>query len=332
MSPRGHRFIVLTIGLTSTLTACERGESAGPVSSAAGSAATSTIAGPITTESTVVLSTVTTAATPSTLPATTTAPSLTSIPTTPPPSSTQPATTTTQLRSTVPPTTSAPATSSTVAVTTTAPTSGRSIVVDRLPTDDTVIALTFDAGSDLGNTGMVLDTLAAKGVRVSFGITGEFAEAHPDSVRRMAREGHVVINHSYSHFSFTGFSSDDILVTDDERQGDLLHADEVLSALTGSTTAPFWRPPFGDYDDSVLEHVGAIGFGFTVMWTIDSLGWQGISVDDIVDRVLDRASPGAIVVMHVGSQSDDALALASIIDGLRAMGYEFTAISDASIS
>jgi peptidoglycan/xylan/chitin deacetylase (PgdA/CDA1 family) len=332
MSPRGHRWLVLAIGLASTLSACERGESAGPVSSAAGTAATSTIAGPVTTESTVVLSTVTTTAPSSTLPATTTAPSPTSVPTTTPPSGTQSATTTTQPPATVAPTTSAPATGSTVETSSTAPTSGRSIVIDRLPTDDRVIALTFDAGSDLGNTGMVLDTLAAKGVVASFGITGEFAEAHPDSVRRMAREGHVVINHSYSHSSFTGFSSDDVLATADERQRDLLHADEVLSALTGSTTAPLWRPPFGDYDDGVLEHVGAIGFGFTVMWTIDSLGWQGISVDDIVARVLDRASPGAIVVMHVGSQSDDAFALAGTIDGLRAMGYEFTAISESSIS
>jgi len=205
-------------------------------------------------------------------------------------------------------------------------------VLDRFPTDERVIALTFDAGSDLGNTGLVLDTLASKGVRASFGITGKFAEAHPDEVRRMAREGHVVINHSYAHFSFTGVSSDEVLLTADERRRDLLHADEVLSALVGGTTAPFWRPPFGDYDTGVLEDVGAIGFGVTVMWTFDSLGWQGIAADEIVDRVLALAEPGAIVVMHVGSQSEDGQALGTIIDGLRSMGYEFTAVSEVSIS
>lgn len=195
-----------------------------------------------------------------------------------------------------------------------------------MPTDERLIALTFDAGSDLGNTGLVLDTLADKGVRASFGITGEFADAHPDQVRRMAREGHVVINHSYSHRSFTGVSSDEVLITRDERQDDLLHAENVLAALTGATTAPFWRPPFGDYDASVLEDVGAIGFGVTVMWTFDSLGWQGLAADEIVARVLELADPGAIVVMHVGSQSEDGQALGGIIDGLRAAGYEFTAM------
>ena len=205
-------------------------------------------------------------------------------------------------------------------------------MLDRLSTDQPVIALTFDAGSDLGNTGLVLDTLAAEGVLASFGVTGEFADAHPDAVQRMAREGHVVINHSYSHFSFTGVSSTDVLLTTESRQRDLLLADELLSSLTGATTAPLWRPPFGDYDDSVLADVGAIGYGATVMWTFDSLGWQGISADEIVTRVLDRAVPGAIVVMHVGSQSNDGFALPAIIDGLRAMGYEFTRISEAWVS
>jgi peptidoglycan/xylan/chitin deacetylase (PgdA/CDA1 family) len=242
-------------------------------------------------------------------------------------SSSEPATTITTTLPTAPITT--PTTSSTVVVPVTAPTTGPSIVLDRLPTDELVIALTFDAGSDLGNTGLVLDTLATKGVRASFGITGEFAEAHPDEVRRMAREGHVVINHSYTHYSFTGVSSAEVLTTDEARQSDLTRADAVLAPLIGSTTAPFWRPPFGDYDESVLEDVGAVGFGVTVMWTFDSLGWQGIPAEDIVSRVLDRASPGAIVVMHVGSQSEDAQALAEIIDGLKSAGYDFTAISEA---
>jgi peptidoglycan/xylan/chitin deacetylase (PgdA/CDA1 family) len=302
--------LAVTIGLTSTLSACSRDGSAGPETSGAVTSETSTTVGPVETEPTVAPST-----------ATSTSASSTSLPTTTvPTTSTLPATTTT------PTPTSQPSTSTTANVPATTTTTGRSIVRDRLPTDERVIALTFDAGSDLGNTGLVLDTLAAKGVRASFGITGEFAEAHPDEVRRMAREGHVVINHSYSHWSFTGVSSDEVLLTADERQRDLRHADEVLAALVGGTTAPFWRPPFGDYDESVLDDVGAIGFGVTVMWTFDSLGWKGIAVDDIVDRVLDLAEPGAIVVMHVGSQSDDGPALDRIIDGLRAMGYEFTAM------
>ena len=192
-----------------------------------------------------------------------------------------------------------------------------------------MIALTFDAGSDLGFTGVVLDVLSEHGVAASFGITGDFASAHPDHVRRMAREGHVVMNHSDSHFSFTGVSSDDVLLDTAARQADLLAADAVLAPLIDRSTVPYWRPPFGDYDASVLTDVGAIGYGYTVMWTVDSLGWRGLSAEQITTRVLDLVEPGSIVMMHVGSQSADAQALSTVIDGLRADGYRFTTIANA---
>jgi peptidoglycan-N-acetylglucosamine deacetylase len=172
--------------------------------------------------------------------------------------------------------------------------------------------------------------LSEHGVQASFGITGAFASEHPDHIVRMAREGHVVMNHSDSHFSFTGVSSDDVLLDTASRQADLLAADAVLAPLIGHSTAPYWRPPFGDYDASVLADVGAIGYGTTVMWTVDSLGWRGLSAEEITARVLDRAEPGAILMMHVGSQSADALALPAVIDGLRAEGYRFTTIANAT--
>jgi peptidoglycan/xylan/chitin deacetylase (PgdA/CDA1 family) len=202
-------------------------------------------------------------------------------------------------------------------------------MVDHLPTEAPIVALTFDAGSDLGYTASILDTLSAFGVQASFGITGAFAAEHPDAIRRMANEGHVVMNHSYEHPSFTGTSSDDVVLTTAERQAELQRADEVIAPLIGHSTVPFWRPPYGDVDDSVLADVGAIGYATTVMWTIDSLGWKGLSEADIVARVLDRVEPGAIIVMHVGSQSLDGPALAAVITGLRDAGYSFTTIANA---
>lgn len=228
-------------------------------------------------------------------------------------------------------TTSTPATTTTSLLpTTTAPpptvAGARSKVAWRLPTDRRVIALTIDAGSDLGFTNSILDTLADRGVQASFGITGDFARAHPRQVERMAREGHVVMNHSDTHRSFTGTSSSDVPLTAAERQADLCAADAELASLIGHTTRPYWRPPYGDHDTGVLDDVGAIGYSYTVMWTFDSLGWKGLPADQIVDRVLDKAEPGAIVVMHAGSQSQDGPALGRVIDGLRAAGYTFTTV------
>ena len=72
------------------------------------------------------------------------------------------------------------------------------------------------------------------------------------------------------------------------------------------------------------EDIGALGYTYNVMWAVDSRGWPGLPATQIAQRCVDLAEPGAIYVFHVGSASEDGPALQSIIDGLRAEGYEIT--------
>ena len=107
-----------------------------------------------------------------------------------------------------------------------------------------------------------------------------------------------------------------------------LGSDTAIEELTGLSTRPYFRPPYGDYDASVNADLYARGYTYNVLWTVDSLGWDGLPAADITRRCLDRAEPGAIFVFHVGSASQDAAALQPIIDGLRGTGYSMTKISD----
>jgi peptidoglycan/xylan/chitin deacetylase (PgdA/CDA1 family) len=198
-----------------------------------------------------------------------------------------------------------------------------------LPVTRRVVALTFDAGSDLGYTAMILDTLKAEGVHATFGITGDWATAHPEMVIRMASEGHEVMNHSMHHYSFTTQTMVHPLLSRAARQADVREADAVFARLIGHTTAPFWRPPYGAIDASVEADLGAIGYRYIIMWTIDTLGWNGMSRSGIVSRVASRAVPGAIIAGHVGSQSQDGPALRAMIDVLRAQGYGFITVGQA---
>jgi peptidoglycan/xylan/chitin deacetylase (PgdA/CDA1 family) len=190
------------------------------------------------------------------------------------------------------------------------------------------IALTFDAGSDAGYTSMILDVLAANGLHASFGMTGKFAEAYPDLVQRMANEGHEFINHSYDHKSFTGRSTGAAPLTREQRFEQLDRTESIIRDLTGETTLPYFRPPYGDYDESVNEDVGARGYRYNIMWALDSRGWTGIPVAEIVQRCLDNSQPGAIYIFHVGSASEDGPALQQIIDGLEAQGYALGTVTD----
>ena len=85
----------------------------------------------------------------------------------------------------------------------------------------------------------------------------------------------------------------------------------------------------------VLGDVNGLGY-VAVRWTVDSLGWEGTSgcqtVQKVTDRVLAAAQPGQDAVVLLGSNPDDgttldaAAALPAIITGLRARGYSFVTL------
>ena len=201
-------------------------------------------------------------------------------------------------------------------------------VVARGDASRRVVALTFDAGADAGFTAEILGTLRREGIRASFSVTGLWAERNRDLLLAITADGHKLINHSYDHASFTGLSTGRPPLTAGERALELSRTETTVYHLTQRSTRPYFRPPYGDVDESVQRDAAAAGYGTVVMWTVDSLGWYRATADEIVARCLAQAAPGAIYVMHVGSESQDAAALPRVIAGLRAAGYGFATIDE----
>lgn len=202
------------------------------------------------------------------------------------------------------------------------------IIISRDDTSEKTVALTFDAGADRGFAEEILDILAAEGVPATFGMTGHWAEDNPDLILRMVNEGHPLMNHTLTHRSWTGASTGAAPLTSAERAEELAVTEQIVRDIAGVELRPYFRPPYGDYDDSVIADLEANGYSVMVMWTIDSLGWNGLSADEINERVLTRIEPGAIVLLHVGAASQDAAALPQMIEQLRALGYRFVTIPE----
>jgi peptidoglycan-N-acetylglucosamine deacetylase len=200
------------------------------------------------------------------------------------------------------------------------------------PTQRAVVALTFDAGADRGYTEDILDLLRTDRVSASFGITGQWARANPDMVKRMAAEGHMVFNHTLDHQSFTGLSDSRGGLTAAARRAELDEADVIIAPLIGHSTRPWYRLPYGDDDARVAADVAPSGYSHKVGWSIDTLGWRGASAADIVDRSLRLAARGAIYVLHVGHTSQDGPALARIVTGLRERSYGFVTVEQLAVS
>jgi peptidoglycan-N-acetylglucosamine deacetylase len=191
------------------------------------------------------------------------------------------------------------------------------------------VALTFDAGADRGYAEDILDLLQTEHVVASFGITGQWAKANPDLVRRMATDGHMVINHTLDHRSFTGVSDQRGGLSAAHRRAELEEADAIIAPLIGHSTQPWYRLPYGDDDPQVAADVRSAGYTHKVGWTVDSLGWRGMQSTEIVARCLKLAAPGAVYVFHVGHASQDSIALAQIIHGLRDKGFAFHRVDEA---
>ena len=193
--------------------------------------------------------------------------------------------------------------------------------ISRGNTTEKVVALTFDDGSDGTNINTILQTLSNHNVTATFFLTGSGANNHPQAIRNISNQGHQLGNHSYSHPYFTQISAA-------ETVSQLQRAEDTIRQITGRSTKPIFRPPYGDYNSTVLQRVGDAGYPYSIMWTIDTIDWTGNSSSDIVARVMNRIVPGAIVLMHTGSgASGTPAALPTMITRLKSAGYRFVTIN-----
>ena len=198
-----------------------------------------------------------------------------------------------------------------------------------IPTHAKVVALTFDAGANADGVQPILGTLAKYHVRATFNLTGNFVRDFPSQSKAIAAAGQRIGDHSVSHPYFIKGK-----LTDAQMRDQVLSAASRITSVTGADPWPWFRFPYGDYNQHAISVVNGAGF-VPVGWTVDTLGWKGtsggITAQTVLNRVLGSLRPGEIVLMHCGSNPDDhstldANALPAVIQGLQARGYSFVTI------
>jgi peptidoglycan/xylan/chitin deacetylase (PgdA/CDA1 family) len=190
--------------------------------------------------------------------------------------------------------------------------------ITRGNTERAEIALTFDCGASGVPTPPILDALRAAGVRVTFFITGRWAELYPDLTRLIASE-HEIANHSHTHPDFA-------TMTDAQIQGEMLRAEQTLNRIAGVDTKPLWRAPFGSRNDRILRLTAEMGWPYEILWSADSGDWLEITPQEVRNRVNRAASNGAIIVQHCGSTQTSAI-LPEILQDLHAKGFRIVTVT-----
>jgi cellulose synthase/poly-beta-1,6-N-acetylglucosamine synthase-like glycosyltransferase/peptidoglycan/xylan/chitin deacetylase (PgdA/CDA1 family)/spore germination protein YaaH len=207
-------------------------------------------------------------------------------------------------------------------------------VIERTGDTPGKLALTFDDGPDPDWTPKILDILKAKGVRASFFIIGENAQAYPDLVQRILAEGHDIGNHTFTHPNLGELPA--ALVT-----LEINATQRLFEALTGRSMRLFRAPFLGDAEPTTSDEIVPIEIAQSMGYVsvglhVDPNDWQRPDADIITGRVLEQvADPnpdirGHIILLHDsgGDRSQTVAALPGLIDALRAKGYDFVPVSE----
>ncbi len=190
------------------------------------------------------------------------------------------------------------------------------------------VALTFDDGPDPVWTPRILDLLKQRGLHATFFLIGENAQAHPELVKRLLAEGHMIGNHTYTHPDLTQ-------VSPLREQLELNATARLLEWITGAHPLLF-RPPF--HSDEALDEApvaqsiaraAALGY-LTLGHDIDPEDFDQRDPKVIVDRVLAKARLGSVVLLHDGggNRSATLAALPAILDGFAAQGISVVAAEE----
>ncbi len=188
------------------------------------------------------------------------------------------------------------------------------------PTHEKVVSLTFDDGPSAANTPRILRTLTHYGVRATFFVLGERVEKMPELTASIAKAGHEIGNHTWSHRSLRSLWKSQI-------REEVCRTNAAVRSATGLRPALF-RPPFGRFAPSAVPLLGALGMDM-VLWSSDGTDWDTDDPAVIAARIVKEAKPGGIILLH-DSHAVTVAALPLVIQGLRARGYQIQSVGEAT--
>lgn len=187
---------------------------------------------------------------------------------------------------------------------------------EALREDKKNILITFDQGYENGYTAQILDTLKEKKVKAVFFLLQDYAERNPELVQRMIDEGHIVGNHSVSHYSMPDLSVE-------ECRQEIEGLQEYMKQNFGVTMKLF-RPPMGEFSEQSLSVTKDCGLS-TMLWSFAYADWDVNAQPDPAqakEKLIGAAHEGAVYLLHSVSQTN-AEVLGEVIDGIRDEGFEF---------
>lgn len=183
------------------------------------------------------------------------------------------------------------------------------------------IALTFDDGPDNHFTPQILNILQKEKIPATFFVLGNQVKKHPNILKRMVREGHLVGNHLESHRDISKLSRNEL-------QQEIQETERLVYQLTQKKMRLI-RPPYGNINDELKDYAKKHHHSI-IHWSVDPLDWDGRSKQKIMETIRQTAQKGDVILLHASgggnSLEGTVKALPEIIRYYRSRGYQFVTI------
>ena len=178
--------------------------------------------------------------------------------------------------------------------------------------------LTFDAAWGNEDTQELIAVLGKYQAKATFFVVGEWVDKFPESVKALHDAGHSIQNHSNTHKHYPKLSRDEIIK-------DLNACNDKIEKVTG-VRPTLARPPYGDYDNAVIEAVNAAKMT-SVQWDVDSLDWKDLTASEMYQKVVPKVRNGSIILFHNAAKHTPE-ALPAIIEALQKDGYQLVTLDE----
>lgn len=180
-----------------------------------------------------------------------------------------------------------------------------------------MVALTFDDGPGPYTAGSILHVLRKRHARATFFLVGRRIQDYPAVPKQEAELG-AVGDHTWNHAS----------LTDLDENAMKSEVEDTQTAIAQSTQSPvtLFRPPYGARDPAVDHEVSSLGM-VEVMWSLDSLDYEGGNWKALVRRVTEEVHPGSIVLMH-DIHPNTISAVWKLVPALHHLGYRLVTVPE----
>ncbi len=144
----------------------------------------------------------------------------------------------------------------------------------------------------------MLDTLKKHRVKATFVLEGRWVKNNPEMAKTIAKEGHELGNHSYTHPDMQKLSLQASMKEIDD-------TNKVIQEVTGVKPALF-GPPSGSFNEMTVKAASNLGME-TILWTVDTVDWRKPAPDVLINRVVTKLHNGALVLMHPTDSTSKSL-------------------------